>query len=394
MRNTISHGSEKKAGDPLTCNAERDIVYRSTDVEPKQDTRLAQLDLYFPDLGKRKRVVVYVHGGHWMGGDKSEIHKNPRLLEFLLRNECVVASVNFRPIRTNEARKITYADQANDIAAALKWLSNHVEKFGGCPEAIILLGYSSGAHLSALVALDDRYLSNQGLDGSWVQGVISVDVHTYDIPAALIEMEQSPLKEYISLTTSLFGGSRSEQHAASPIAYLANAPPKSFLLFSCGLSGGRPQTVSKVMSKSFKESLIAHGHRAVHVHLGDCDHRSIFSRFGSPRDKVSKNIKDFLEIATPSRGLTTRTRSKLLASSLASNAEISQECKREAVRLAETTNRPAVEIAREFGVSLQEFYSWRKQFKRHKSTSDSPASGKGSGQAWAWKHRSPGAELT
>ena len=333
MRNTISHGSEKKAGDPLTCNAERDIVYRSIDAEPEQDPKLAQLDLYFTDLGGGKRVVVYVHGGRWMRGDKSEIHKNPRLLEFLLRNECLVASVNFRPIRTNEARKITYADQANDIAAALKWLSNHVEKFGGRPEAIILLGYSSGAHLSALVALDDRYLSNQGLDGSWIQGVISVDVHAYDIPAALIEMEQSPLKEYISLTTSLFGGSRSEQHAASPIAYLANAPPKSFLLFSCGLSGGRPQTVSKVMSKSFKESLIAHGHRAVHVHLGDCDHRSIFSRFGTPRDKVSKNIKDFLEIATPSRGLTTRTRSKLLASSLASNTEISEERKREAVRL-------------------------------------------------------------
>ena len=132
------------------------------------------------------------------------------------------------------------------------------------------------------------------------------------------------------------------------------------------------------MSKSFKESLIAHGHRAVHVHLRHCDHRSILSRFGSPRDRVSKNIKDFLEIATPSRGRTTRTRSKLLASFLASNAEISQECQREAVRLAETTNRPAAEIAREFGVSLQEFYSWNKQFNRHRSTSDSPASGKGS----------------
>ena len=196
------------------------------------------------------------------------------------------------------ARKVTYADQANDIAAALKWLSNHAEEFGGRPEGFILLGYSSGAHLSALVALDDRYFSNQGLDGSWVKGVICMDVHSYDIPAALVEMDQSPLKEYISLMTSLFGGSRSEQHAASPIAYLANAAPKSFLLFSCGLSGGRPQTVNKVVSKSFKDSLIAHGHRAVHVHLGDCDHQSILLRLGSPRDKVSKNIKDFLEVAT------------------------------------------------------------------------------------------------
>ena len=378
MRNTISHGSEKKVGDPPTCNAERDIVYRPIDAEREQDPKLAQLDLYFTDLGGGKRVVVYVHGGSWTRGDKSEIHENPRLLEFLLRNECLVASVNFRPIQTNEARKVTYADQANDIAAALKWLSKHVEEFGGRPEGFILLGYSSGAHLSALVALDDRYLSNQGLDGSWVEGVISMDVHSYDIPAALIEMEQSPLKKNISRMTSLFGGSRSEQDAASPIAYLANLAPKSFLLFSCGRSGGLPQTVSKVMSKSFKESLIAHGHRAVHVHLGHCDHRSILSRFGSVRDRVSKNIKDFLEIATPSRGPAIRTRSKLLASSLASNIEISEERQREAVRLAETTNRPAVEIAREFGVPLHEFYSWRKQFNRHRSTSDSPASGKGS----------------
>ena len=197
-----------------------------------------------------------------------------------------------------------------------------------------------------------------------------MDVHIYDIPAALIEMEQSPLKEYISLMTSLFGGSRSEQHAASPIAYLANPDPKWFLLFSCGLSGGRPQTVSKVMSKSFKDSLIAHGHRAVHVHLEHCDHRSILSWFGSPRDRVWKNIKDFLKIAV-----------------------ISEERKREAVRLAETTNRPAVAIAREFGVTLQEFYSWKKQFKQHRSTSDSPASVKGSVRCGPGNDRSPGAEL-
>ena len=284
MKNTISHGSEKKVGDPPTCNAKRNIVYRPIDAEPEQDPKLAQLDLYFTDLGGGKRVVVYVHGGRWTRGDKSEIHENPRLLEFLLRNECLVASVNFRPIQTNEDGKVTYADQANDIAAALKWLSNHVEEFGGRPKGFILLGYSSGAHLSALVALDDRYLSNQGLDGSWVKAVICMDVHSYDIPAALIEMEQSPLKKNISLMTSLFGGSRSEQAAASPISYLANPAPKSFLLFSCG-----PHNLSKVMSKSFKESLIAHGHRAVHVHLGHYDHRSILSQFGSPETEFEKH---------------------------------------------------------------------------------------------------------
>ena len=58
--------------------------------------------------------------------------------------------------------------------------------------------------------------------------------------------------------------------------------------------------------------------------------------------------------------------------------EISEERQRQAVRLAETTNRPSVEIARRIWVSLSEFYSWRKQFNRRRSTNDSPASGKGS----------------
>ena len=220
-----------------------------------------------------------------------------------------------------------------------------------------------------------------------------MDVHSYDIPAALVEMDQSPLKANISLMTSLFGGSRSEQHAASPIAYVANPAPKSFLLFSCGHSGGRPQTVSKVISKSFKDSLIAHGHRAVHVHLGDCDHQSILLRLGSPRDRVSGKIKDFLAIVASSRGPAIRTRSKLLACSHALSIEISEERKREAVRLAETTNRPAVAIAREFGVTLQEFYSWKKQFKQHRSTSDSLAKGKRVGRPWAWNQCSSVAKV-
>ena len=114
------------------------------------------------------------------------------------------------------------------------------------------------------------------------------------------------------------------------------------------------------------------------MHLGDCDHQSILLRLGSPRDRVSGKIKDFLAIVASSRGPAIRTRSKLLACSHALSIEISEERKREAVRLAETTNRPAVAIAREFGVTLQEFYSWKKQFKQHRSTSNSPAKGKSS----------------
>ena len=413
MRNTFSHGSEKKVGDPPTCNAERDIVYRPIDGEPEQDPKLAQLDLYFADLSGGKRVVVYVHGGGWTRGDKSEIHENPRLLEFLLRNECLVASVNFRPIQTNEARKVTYADQANDIAAALKWLSNHTEEFGGRPEGFILLGYSSGAHLSALVALDDRYPSNQGLDGSWVKGVICMDVHSYDIPAALIEMEQSPLKKNISLMTSLFGGSRSEQDAASPIVVLGEPCPEivpvvllrpsyseqSHVQVIQGVvdrawSQGCPRAFSALRSSIDSFAVRKSPRQSFEKHQGlpGGNQRRAPARSRPPRRnnqpvcggncaRIRVSLHEFYswrkhfnrhrstsDSPASGKGSVRRGSGNIAPRVKNSIEEISEERQREAVRLAETTKRPAVEIAREFGVSLHEFYSWREHFNQHRST--------------------------
>src|ERR1700675_1819894 len=53
----------------------------------------------------------------------------------------------------------------------------------------------------------------------------------------------------------------------------------------------------------------------------------------------------------------------------APDAKFSEELKREAVRLAETTDRPAPEIAQEFGVRVDELYAWMKEFKRHRKMS-------------------------
>jgi len=41
-------------------------------------------DLFFTKDQRRKRVVVYVHGGKWIAGDKSEIENYPPLLDFFV----------------------------------------------------------------------------------------------------------------------------------------------------------------------------------------------------------------------------------------------------------------------------------------------------------------------
>ena len=36
------------------------------------------LDVYAPAAGKNLPVVVWIHGGGWQRGDKSEVHKKPQ----------------------------------------------------------------------------------------------------------------------------------------------------------------------------------------------------------------------------------------------------------------------------------------------------------------------------
>jgi thioester reductase-like protein len=138
---------------------------------------------------------------------------------------------------------------------------------------------------------------------------------------------------------------------------LAHFAPK---LFSRSFNGtfDMRQTLEGLLGTSIACPTI--GDRVLRAYIAFFEESGFF-----PPARAKANIVEYWRRLSEARRV---SRVKLLASSLASNAEISEECKCEAVRLAETTNRSAVEIAREFGVPLHEFYAWRKHFKQHRST--------------------------
>ncbi|MGH7563009.1 MAG: alpha/beta hydrolase fold domain-containing protein, partial [Gemmatimonadota bacterium] len=57
-----------------------------------------KIDLYFPDPSAPPRApaALFLHGGGWVGGDKSESGWLPRIREPLLERGFVVASANYR----------------------------------------------------------------------------------------------------------------------------------------------------------------------------------------------------------------------------------------------------------------------------------------------------------
>lgn len=104
-----------------------------------------QLDIYLPDEGDGPfPVIINIHGGGWIGGDKSFAQVSS-MLEGLKQGYSVVA-INYR--LSGEA---IWPAQINDCKAAIRWVRANADKYKLDPGRIAVWGSSAGGHLSALV---------------------------------------------------------------------------------------------------------------------------------------------------------------------------------------------------------------------------------------------------
>jgi acetyl esterase/lipase len=99
------------------------------------------LDLYVPKSGKPLPLIIWVHGGAWLGGSKA----NPPALQFLQRGYAV-ASINYRL-----SQHATYPAQIEDCKAAVRFLRANAKKYNLNPDAFGVWGASAGGHLVALL---------------------------------------------------------------------------------------------------------------------------------------------------------------------------------------------------------------------------------------------------
>ena len=91
-------------------------------------------------------VMVYVHGGAWILGNKREQGK-PMMFELVAQGWVCVA-INYRL-----SPKATWPDHIVDVKRALAWVRSNIAGYGGDPSFMALSGGSAGGHLCALAAL-------------------------------------------------------------------------------------------------------------------------------------------------------------------------------------------------------------------------------------------------
>ncbi len=272
------------------CSASFDIPYAEA---YGWSDDLAKLDIYYRGQASNKPVLVFVHGGGWVKGDKSNIYKNHNFLNFFFDSGFVLASVNFRLLENDKSPKASYRDQVKDIAKSLKWLVSNVDEYGGSADDIVLFGFSSGAHLVSLLSTDTDYLNYENVNPELIKAVIAMDVPAYDIKLATSIMRGSSLEENIDFNEIIFGKSDEEKNSASPISYV-NKTEMPFLVISAGIKDGNPQTVSKRVSEVFVSKLRASGRSAAHFHFDRRSHVSLMLGFGNEDDGVTRVVQRFL----------------------------------------------------------------------------------------------------
>lgn len=131
-----------------------------------------KLDIYLPDEGDGPfPVIISIHGGAFMFGDKADGQLNP-MLEGLKHGYAVV-SINYR--LSGEA---LFPKNINDVKAAIRWIKANATTYKMNPEKLAAWGGSAGGNLSALAGtsgdvkeLEDLSLGNPK-QSSRIQAVV------------------------------------------------------------------------------------------------------------------------------------------------------------------------------------------------------------------------------
>jgi triacylglycerol lipase len=128
-----------------------------------------KLDVFAPakSPGRTLPVVIFVHGGGYVGGGKSRpgIPFYQNVGYFFTRNRAVGVNMTYRL-----APKHPWPAGGEDVAAAVRWVQKNAAEYGGDPERIVLFGQSAGATHVAHYIFDKSLQPKDGADG--VKGAI------------------------------------------------------------------------------------------------------------------------------------------------------------------------------------------------------------------------------
>ncbi len=235
-----------------------------------------QLDVYRPAATPAggAPVVLFFYGGRWSDGDRADYaFVGAALAEAGM--VVVVADYRLYP-------QVRFPAFVEDGARAFAWTHEHIERFGGDPASIYLMGHSAGAHIASLLALDRRWLR----DGRQPAGMIGL-AGPYDF----LPIEATDLR-------AIFGPPERFPES-QPIEYVRGDAPPLYLLH-----GLDDDTVRPGNTRNLAQAIRARGGRVETRFYESAGHAAIIGAIAGVTDflaPVRADIVDFIERTTAER---------------------------------------------------------------------------------------------
>ncbi|UGY92177.1 alpha/beta hydrolase [Streptomyces gobiensis] len=222
------------------------------------------LDVHVPAADGPVPVVVWIHGGGWLEGDRR--YPPPTIPVDLLHGSVLQAGLALVCVDYRHSLEAPFPAQLHDVKAALRYLRRFADSFGIDKDRIGVWGESAGGHLAALAGL----VSPDGPEGPALEGGVGICDEDSTVQAVVDWYGVSELSsllshalppppsgmEYPNPFTALLGGTADQQpelaRAASPVTYAGTATPPPFLLIHGTSDSLVPYSQSEVLAEALE----------------------------------------------------------------------------------------------------------------------------------------------
>lgn len=181
------------------------------------DARQQTIDVFIPEsFDKEIPTVIIVHGGAWKMGRKEHMKM---IQKFLHKNSIPTANINYRLVN----KKTTYRQQLEDIGLAVEKINALAKEEGFKEDNYIILGESSGGHISMLYGYNNsqhikKIISLSGPTDFYTENYTSSFYSKYSSPTIQDVVGEKFDRKNLSV----------EFKKASPIANVSNVPTLMF----------------------------------------------------------------------------------------------------------------------------------------------------------------------
>ena len=243
--------------------------------------------MHLPATGKACKavpLVIGVHGGGWVVGDKRGYTGDKATL--FNEQGWAFANLNYRLSARDQVPPVRYPTHNEDVARAVAWLFDHADEYGIDTDRVAIMGHSAGAQIVASITTDERYLEDVGLGLDRIQCSFPDDTEGFDVEARIAGGNRGA-----RLYAAIFGTDPATQREASPLRHVGEGKdiPPTLLV-----QRGGPSRVAQL--EEFADALRAADVDVEIIDASGYSHSDVNRLVGSTADPImTKPVTAFFE---------------------------------------------------------------------------------------------------